>query len=581
MPSPPKDIKPLLRYFANLFKLQVTGTSNAPDQVRVIPVAEKKSGESIYELKIRFRSAWKSRRMSIQPLGEKVESKSTCYKVIYDDLLVVKIPPRPITDFQDYLKHINREHAIVRRIEKTIPCVYPQVSAILKKIPLVRLPSYILPEDAEKEYINILSKDVHLQDFLKIGDGFVFFMTLSQYFFFNQIIDAIHNTAGQARKEIVKSGPEAISDFFVFESLYGAENDQIYFDMHALDKAFENRVDDILRKADASWAITDDQKKEWFYSGIAGYRPDIDADIDADNLHKDAYEQIEEMIDHLIESKKPVVEKFRKVVYKASRNRNFSGHRQRIKGLVINILMLLHRVKKRQVAIRDLKPDNMYVAVYLEGADHILANPDAYDMGLIDLETALCFEPDKKGRVYQPLLAGTPSYATPSHIFGNKILRAYYKDDLPKIFYLQDMHAGLAMIFKVVTGRTLFIKTSQLIPEISRLKKKHAQEVEGLKALYKDANRRFWQSAKAELFEKTEKNRYRLGDIDIELSGRLKNFLAAEYKHEFKRRGCAGDKKKEKQYRDTLKAIDAPVTCDFLIEFMFKRVFYTMYKSLD
>lgn len=573
MPKPVKNIKPILKYFAKLFKQQVTGGNDPSDTVRIIPIHEKSDGESVYELKIRYQSAWKSRRMSIELLGERVESKSLCYKVIYDDLLVIKVPPRPITDFNDYLGHINREHAIARRIEKSIPCVYPQLGAILKKVPSIRLPSYVKPDETEKEYIDLLLKNPHLQDSLKIGEGFVFFMTLSRYQFFNQIIDSIHHAVDHARQDILKNGPQAISDFIVFESLYGDKNDSIYFRLHALMTSYDQAVETILQAAGVPWSIPERQKQEWLFSHIAGLR----SEIEADNLPEGVYEQIEQMTRQLIQAQKPAIEEFRKLVHKVSKNKNFCNNRGRIKGLVTNTLTLLYRLKKNHIAIRDLKPDNMFVAVFLDGADHILAKPDAYDMGLIDMETALCFKPDNDGRIKQPLLAGTPAYGTPSHIFGNKVLRAAYQKDFPRIFYLQDMHAVSAMIFKIVTGMSLFTKTARLMLEVSHIKRKNIQDFQGLQQVYKTANRTFWKTAIAEVNEKIQKHSHRLDDVEIELPGHLKKFLIAEYAHEYKRMGYQGNAEKEKEYQLVLESFKAPVTCSFLIVFLFNRVFSAMY----
>ncbi len=588
MPKPPGDIKPLIRYFVELFKLQVTGKNNAPDAVRVIPVVEKASGESIYEFRIRYRSAWKTRRVSIEPLGEKVESKSTCYKAIYDDLLVVKIPPRPITDFNAYLNYLNRDRAIARRIQKSIPCVYPELGAILKKVPLVRLPSYISEQEAEEEFIRLLTKFPQLQDYLKIGEGFVFFMTLSRYRFFNQIIDSIHHAIDHTRQEISRNGPEAISDFMVFEALYGEDNDRVYYNMHAIAKTYDRSVEKILKDAGAPWSLADYQKQEWFFSHIAGMHPDIDPE----DLPDGTFTRIEKMTKKLVDEKKPAIDEFRRIVHKASKNKNFFSNRGRIKGLIINLLELLYRLKNRSTAVRDLKPDNMYVAAFLDGADHILANPSAYELGLIDLETALCYRPGEDGRIAQPLLAGTPSYATPSHIFGNRILRAVYGNELSRVFHLQDMYAVLAMIFKTVTGRNLFTNTARLMPEISRLKKKNIQDFPGLLTVYKNACKNFWKTASGELREQLDKHRHRLSDVEITLPGHLKKYLAAEYRHELsvlnhngrnngepveKIRGeSREDKALQKQYIKTLKAIDTAMPCDYLILFLFSRVHTAM-----
>lgn len=573
MAKKPRDIKPLLRYFVNLFKLQVTGVNHSPAIVRVIPVVEKTNGESIYEFKIRYQSAWKSRRMSIEPLGETVESKSTCYKVVFDDLLVIKIPPRPIKDFTTYLDQVNREHAIAERITKSIPCLYPQLGAILKRIPLIRLPSYVLPGDAEKEYIQLLSKNPGLQEFLTVGEGFVFFMTFSKYRFFNQMIDSLHRASDHTRQEIIKNGPAAISDFMVFESLYGEQNDRVYFDLHAITESHGQSVENILQEAGAPWFVPEAQKKEWLFAHIAGLPPDIDPA----RLPEGVFERTEKMTRALVEAKKPTIEEFRKIVHNSSKKKVFSGNRGAIRGLVINALKLLYRLKKRSAAIRDLKPDNMYVAAFLDGSDNILENPDAYDLGLIDLETAICFKPSKDGRIEQPLLAGTPSYATPSHIFGNKVLRAVYGDELPRIFYLQDMHASTAILFRLVTGRSLFLKTARLMPEISRLKKKNIDDFQSLMAVFESTGNTFWKMAAAEFSEKMNKYGEWLRDVEIVLPGRLKKFLALEYRHEFRQSTYPHCKHRRMQYRNTMLALDAPVSCYFLIEFMFNRVYAAMH----
>ena len=94
-----------------------------------------KSDEITYELKVTYNGREKIRRMSLCRLGEDMQSRSTCYKVIYDDLLVLKIPPEPITDFNQYLKSIELERAIAGRLGPEVPCVSPSLSAILDKSP--------------------------------------------------------------------------------------------------------------------------------------------------------------------------------------------------------------------------------------------------------------------------------------------------------------------------------------------------------------------------------------------------------------------------------------------------------------
>jgi serine/threonine protein kinase len=246
--------------------------------------------------------------------------------------------------------------------------------------------------------------------------------------------------------------------------------------MHALMKTHDRSTEKILLDRGIPGTVPDFKKQEWLFTTIAGLPPEADGH----DVPEDVFKKMEYVTRQLINIKKPIIGEFRKIVYKSSKNKNFSNHRTRIKGLITNLLELLYRLKQHHAAIRDLKPDNMYIAAFLDGADHILADPDAFEMGLIDLETALCFKPRKNGRIEQPLLAGTPSYATPSHIFGNKVLRNIYTDELPRIFQLQDMQAVMVMIFKVITGRIMFVKTARLMPEISHLKKKNAQDFQSL-----------------------------------------------------------------------------------------------------
>lgn len=522
MAKAPPDFKPLIAYFLNLFKVQVAG-ENEPAETEAVAISETPGKDIIYELTIRHHGTSKTRRMSLRSLGEQVESKSMCYKVIYDDFLVVKIPPRPIIDFNDYLNHIQQEHTIAARLTPSIPCVCPQLGAILKKVPSLRLPPELPPERIETEYVDRLTRKPELQRYLKIGEGFVFFMGLSQYLFFNQVIDSIHHSSDLIRQEITRNGPSAIADMHAFETLYGADHEDIYFEMHALMKNYEKTIETTILDSEVSVWIADYQVQEWFFSRVAGTEPEFD--------HADLPPELSEKIDSItigmLSDKKTVITGFQNLVLATVNRKRFDSSRARIKGLIINVIELLHRLKNRSVAIRDLKPDNMYVAAFLDGADHLLANHEAYDLGLIDLETAVCYEKEE-GRIPQPLLAGTPSYATPTHIFNNALLSAVYGDELPRIFYMQDWYAGLVMIFNVVTGRPLFIRTAKLMPEISRMKKKDIRDARTQLSVFETGSRLFWKTAKEELQHNLNKYHDWLRDVEILFPEHLAESLAAE-----------------------------------------------------
>lgn len=625
MGKAPPDTKPLINYFLNLFTLQTLGENEKAEAVKAVEVGEKSGHDAIYSLKIKSGGQWKSRRMSIRQLGEQVESKSTCYKVIYDDLLVIKIPPKPLTDFYAYLKAIDQEQRIAGRLRPAIPCVYPNLGAILKKVPGLRCSPDLTAEAAEAEYVGRLKRKPPLQAHLMIDESFVFFMSLSEYQFFNQVIDGIHSATGRIQEEITKNGPEAISDMDAFETLYGADNDPVYFAMQGVVQEYNRSVDSLMQQSSMPAALADYQKQDLLFSRIAGCKPESRPD----ELPQGVFEKIDKLTDRLLEDKKPAIDNYRKTVRAAVQRKTFDSNRARIKGLIINVIELLYRLQNRSVAVRDLKPDNMYIGAHLDGADHILADPDAYDLGLIDLETALHFEGENPDQMAQPLLAGTPAYATPSHIFSNKVLYALYKNDLPTVLHMQDWYAALVMIYYVICGRFPFLKTAKLIPEISRLKKKNPAKASKQLEIYKSSSQRFWQTAIAELEEKCQKNRKRLRSVEVILPQHLAGCLEQLAQQERLRIDtmaavCIKSRPSVEKYRDRLieaphaavqknlrqledagkthsdlahvlyrieplkrqqsrlndvaRQLKAPVACDALLSFLFDRVFYTMHR---
>ncbi|MBI4738866.1 hypothetical protein HY772_04855 [Candidatus Woesearchaeota archaeon] len=132
----------------------------------------------------------------------------------------------------------------------------------------------------------------------------------------------------------------------------------------------------------------------------------------------------------------------------------FARNKNQLTSIIINMLELLAWLAERQVAMRDLKPDNLLVAGERSQYPRFLLHPDQFSIGLIDVETAVYYGMDEGG-VKQPQLGGTPFYATPSHLIKNDWLKEIF-GDLPAVLHLQDWQATVAIIYKVVTGLTLF-----------------------------------------------------------------------------------------------------------------------------
>jgi serine/threonine protein kinase len=193
-------------------------------------------------------------------------------------------------------------------------------------------------------------------------------------------------------------------------------------------------------------------------------------------------------------------------------------------GIITNLLDLLAWLRTRRISMRDLKPDNLLVAGDPAKYPLFLMNPDEYELGIIDVETAVDFEKSKDGRIKQPLLGGTPFYATPSHFFNNVALSEAF-DNLSKILHLQDWHATLVMIFKAATGELMFQKTARLFADI-RNKIKTGQ-MEGMLEIeiVADVSRAFWRTALLEFQARMTQKQQQLKSIFLTIPDTSKKML--------------------------------------------------------
>ena len=145
----------------------------------------------------------------------------------------------------------------------------------------------------------------------------------------------------------------------------------------------------------------------------------------------------------------------------------FGGNRAHRLGIASNLLNLLALLAKDEVAIRDLKPDNLLIAGDRNKYPGFLSQPASFKIGLIDVETAVIFDKSNRRFIEQPQLGGTDQYATPSHFFDNATLTKLFGGPSPTL-HLQDWYAIIAIIYKVISGDSLFEKTAAFIPIIVR-----------------------------------------------------------------------------------------------------------------
>ena len=107
------DSAAILRFLLRFFRLQLgaAGQSNG----KYLPEDYGASGPIYtYRLSIEHDGKYRWRNASISMLGEGGGSKNRCYRVVFDTIWVIKIPPNPIKTFDDYISGIAAEKKYCR-----------------------------------------------------------------------------------------------------------------------------------------------------------------------------------------------------------------------------------------------------------------------------------------------------------------------------------------------------------------------------------------------------------------------------------------------------------------------------------
>ncbi len=513
------EIIDIVKFFLNIFKLQTGGRKESQTDFSLIDV---KDSEYIYKLNVIHRDQEQSRRMSVYHLSENSGSKSQCFKVVYDSLLVVKIPPLPITNFEEYIKSIDAERRIVGVLTPDTACVSPRVSTLLNKIHPFSRDAGMDSEKFEQKCIHRLRSFPQLQKHLQIGDTFAFFMDLSKHFFLSQVIHKIHDIGNKLQKEII-SQTDSLWDLMVFEDIYGTDTAPIFYKINDVYRDYESRLTHLLGQHQQEGSVSMYKKKEWFLYNIAGKALDTGHNI----ISPEFINELNCLLENIIKEHHDAIEDYRKTikeyVYQLTSKQN-----QPIQRVIITkILSMLDQIHQKGVALRDLKPDNIFVVEHTENLLISSAHEKDISIGLIDFETAVRFKSKYANKIEQPLLAGTPSYATPSHLFPNELLSDAFQD-LSRIFHIQDWQAVIAIIYNISTEEYLAEKTGCLLPGIIKMMRSSKMKNMTLTELFKKGSYSFWYTAVNEFKEKLRIKEQMLKSLIITLPHNVKQMLKRE-----------------------------------------------------
>ncbi len=485
------DLGDIALFFLDLYKVQNGLGKDAPARYSMTDASVSQKLK-VFELGVKGSGDWLTRRMSVGPLGEDTGSKSKCFYVIYDTHMVVKIPPAPVTDMVKYVENIRREAQIAAQLSP-VACIVPMVSVVLNKVKKLPHESVLTREQLEKQYIRLVEERPEYQEYLKIGDRFAFFMELTNNFFLGRVIDELHASKDRIGDEI-REAPDAAWDQEAFTTRYGLASLSVFEGMQTLYWRCEAEIQHIIKASGQGMKIHTFQIKNWFLSCISGEK----LDREERGIGKPLIAQIENGFSTVFKANRKNVDDLIQLLKSQMETKAFLKNRRQIENIASNTLQLLCLLKEKQIALRDLKPDNLFMDADPDNYPVFLKSRSDFSIGVIDVETAISLIPTGDGTIKQPLLGGTPLYATPLHLFKNRIISSYF-GALPDALHLQDWFATIAIIFKSITGKNLFPRAARSFPGILKILKSGGSKSDPDEATVKAMSQKFWSAAATDI----------------------------------------------------------------------------------
>jgi serine/threonine protein kinase len=541
------DVEKIVLFFLNIYLMQLQAKRTDRCHYRLTD-AKGPLNTCVYDLRANIDGKWQSRRISLGRIGEDSGARSKCFYVIFDDHLVIKIPPEPISGLNQYIESIKADKRIADILAPR-ECLVPGLSIVLKKVPpFVKLMDKLTGDDEAKcmEALNIRPE---FQDFLKSGESFVFYMDLSKYFFLGHILNECHDADDAIAREL-KKHQEMIWMPAAFADRYGDDASDLCFDLQNIFKIFNNQLNND--------AIPMFQKKEWF----TGIFQDGKAPASLEKISPEA----QAVLNRIKSQHANTVSAYGHLLQKYARERFFKQNLLRIQSICARLVELLAWLFFKDIAIRDLKPDNLLVAGDPSKYPHFLASTDDFEIGLIDVEIAAYIGPGKNG-IEQPKLGWTPFYATPSHMFVNEVLIELF-DDISYIYKLQDWYAIVAIMYQAVTFEKLFVNTAGTMASMARELPRYFGDQLKMTAFAKNSSARFWKDATSEFESRVKENAVVLKAVNIEIFDNVSEMFQ-----------IAAEKSTKESLRRQLAEMDSHISAYDLMHCMFYHVREIMNKS--
>lgn len=197
----------VVAHFLEIYRAQLGALPDAPTRFEALDRPLSVWGR-IYQLGVMVDGQWHTRRLTIGPLGEAKVACRFIWFVIYDRYLMVKIPPKPLTDYALYRQALMDGHSLAERLSPLAWGV-PTVTPIMNLLVPNRDTSLSAPE-IEMAHMERLSVDRTDEKHLMIRDSFAFFMDISRDYFLSQVLHDIHVSSKSMEEETVEDHGETI-----------------------------------------------------------------------------------------------------------------------------------------------------------------------------------------------------------------------------------------------------------------------------------------------------------------------------------------------------------------------------------
>lgn len=510
----------ILKFLLHLYQLQIDARPDSA--MRFFPTHfDADTSNHSYRLEINVDAdadRWLSRIISLSMLGEGSGSKSRCYKVIFDTAWVVKIPPKPITRFETYIAAVKAERMTVERLSDDFMCIAPGIADVLKKIPGFNPSPDMDTLAVEKQAIIWLTEHPEFQKYLKIGQGFAFFMDISRYQFLDQYLNKLHAQKITARiKEEIARQPALISNPGALEATYGEKHGDLCHQLHDCCLQFEGEMSRLLKTEDTAPQISPHELKTWFVTHVFKQSPDLNQSLSPELAQKKT-----DLLQSLSKEYGNTMVRYRKMVLSRIVAKNFRHSASLMGDVIYNLLVLLVKLQERGISMRDLKPGNLFII------DELPGRSSGTTLGIIDFETAIHLSDAGKPGT-KSFLGGTPFYATPTHCLDYQALYDLFSEVAP-VYYYQDWYAVVAIIYETVTGKLLFTETARALRKIMKTIQRQVKDTAGRMDCFQSECFGFWQVMWQEFDQKTAADGDRLKAVTLTLPDDFRDVLLTGYK---------------------------------------------------